>query len=138
MPLNGVNILLNLGNANKKTEQTNFYSSTPDSIRFDSHFESGNLLYAFRRESNEIETYDLIMQNDVNTKGHNQWFYFKVTSMKKHNKIKFNIVNFIKDQSMFSYGIKPLTFSEKNYNKHKIGWVRSGDRVSYEENNIKR
>ena len=38
MPLNGVNILLNLGNANKKTEQTNFYSSTPDSVRFDSHF----------------------------------------------------------------------------------------------------
>lgn len=46
--------------------------------------------------------------------------------MKKHNKIRLNIVNFIKNQSMFSYGIKPLTFSERDFNKHRIGWVRSG------------
>ncbi len=66
------------------------------------------------------------MQNDINTKGHNQWFYFKVYNMKKHHKIRLNIVNFIKSQSMFSYGIKPLAFSERDYNKHRIGWIRSG------------
>ena len=51
------------------------------SVKFDSHFESGNLLYVYKNtdERNTIETYDLILQNDINTRGHNQWFYFKIT-----------------------------------------------------------
>lgn len=40
---------------------------------FDSNFESGNLLYAYRVSNSE---YDLILQNDTNTKGYNQWFYY--------------------------------------------------------------
>lgn len=40
---------------------------------FDSRFECGNLLYAYRVNENE---YDLVLQNDTNTKGYNQWFYF--------------------------------------------------------------
>lgn len=39
---------------------------------------------------------------------------------------------------MFSYGIKLLTFSERDYNRHKIGWVRDGEKVCYFENKIKR
>lgn len=37
------------------------------------------------------------MQNDINTKGYNQWFYFKLHNTKKHNRIRLNIVNFIKN-----------------------------------------
>ena len=68
------------------------------SIIFDSHFESGNLLYVYKNtdERNTIETYDLILQNDINTRGHNQWFYFKITNTKKNQKIKLNIVNLVK------------------------------------------
>ena len=40
---------------------------------------------------------------------------------------------------MFSYGIKPLAFSEREYNKHRVGWVRSGcEKVNYFDNKIKR
>ena len=65
---------------------------------FDSNFQSGNLLYVYksRDEKSSIDSYDLILQNDVNTKGHNQWFYFKITSTKKNQKIKLNIVNLVK------------------------------------------
>ena len=53
------------------------------------------------------------MQNDINTRGHNQWFYFKMTNTKKNQKVKINIVNFVKNNSLFSYGLKPLTCNEK-------------------------
>ena len=39
---------------------------------------------------------------------------------------------------MFSYGIKPLVFSERDYNRHKIGWVRNGEKVNYFANKIKK
>lgn len=42
---------------------------------FDSRFESGNLRKAAK--VNNIE-YNLWLENDLNTKGHTQWFYFKV------------------------------------------------------------
>jgi hypothetical protein len=39
---------------------------------------------------------------------------------------------------MFSYGIKPLVFSERDYSRHRLGWVRDGEKVSYGENSFKR
>lgn len=55
--------------------------------------------------------YNLIIQNDTNTYGHNQWFYFKASSVKKYQKVRFNILNLIKSDSLFNYGLKPLVFS---------------------------
>jgi hypothetical protein len=34
------------------------------------------------------------MQNDINTKGSTQWFYFKITN-KMRMKAKFRILNFV-------------------------------------------
>ncbi len=46
---------------------------------FDSNFESGNLLYCYKNtEQTKIPTFDLMIQNDTNTKGYNQWFYFSI------------------------------------------------------------
>ena len=42
---------------------------------FDSRFESGNLRKAAK--VNNIE-YNLWLENDMNTKGHTQWYFFKV------------------------------------------------------------
>lgn len=50
MPINGVHITISNKISDKPVEpviKSNFIS--PDSIRFDSHFESGNLLYAYRK-----------------------------------------------------------------------------------------
>ncbi|CAD8130855.1 unnamed protein product [Paramecium sonneborni] len=48
--------------------------------QFDSHYESSNLFASFRINTNE---YDLIMQNDTNSKGNTQWFNFSVKIPKK-------------------------------------------------------
>jgi len=35
------------------------------------------------------------MQNDINTQGHTQWFFFKIYKTHKNHKVKFNIMNFV-------------------------------------------
>ena len=77
------------------------------------------------------------MHNDINTRGHNQWFYFKLTSTRKNQKVRLNLVNFVKKESLFSYGLKPLAFSEKG-NRNGLGWVRTGHKAYYETNHIKK
>jgi hypothetical protein len=54
------------------------------------------------------------MQNDTNTKGYSQWFFFSIKN-KNNRKIKLNIVNFVKKNLLFTRGIKPLGFSIKLY-----------------------
>jgi hypothetical protein len=53
------------------------------------------------------------MQNDINTMGHTQWFYFRVTNTTKNNTVKFTIINFAKPDSLFNYGMKVSIYSEK-------------------------
>jgi hypothetical protein len=53
------------------------------------------------------------MQNDINTTGHTQWFYFRVQNTKRGQQVKFNIINYSKPDSLFNYGMKPAIYSEK-------------------------
>lgn len=46
-----------------------------DTLKFDSNFESGNLFCAFQVGNYE---YDLMMQQDINSHGSTQWFFFSV------------------------------------------------------------
>ena len=48
------------------------------SLLFDSMFESGNLDMVVQIKEHE---YDLYMRVDSNTRGHHQWFYFKVMNL---------------------------------------------------------
>lgn len=59
--------------------------------RFSSNFESGNLFIAIKKKQFE---YDLFLQNDINSKGNTQWFYFAV-EFKQEGAYKFNILNFV-------------------------------------------
>ena len=45
--------------------------------------------------------YDLYMRIDSNTRGHTNWYYFKVTNGKKNQRVKFNIMNFSKAESLY-------------------------------------
>lgn len=67
--------------------------SKENTLRFESRFESGNLFIALKAQENE---YNLLMQNDINTQGHTQWFYFRVQNMKKNQTVKFNIINYVR------------------------------------------
>jgi hypothetical protein len=45
-------------------------------LNFDSNFESGNLKSAYKVI--DRDEYNLLMQDDINTYGYTQWFFFKV------------------------------------------------------------
>jgi hypothetical protein len=49
--------------------------SLHNTLKFDSVFESGNLAIAIKVSDTE---YNCLLQNDINTNGHTQWFYFKI------------------------------------------------------------
>ena len=78
-------------------------------LLFESKFESGNLYLAQKVSDSE---YNLLMQNDINTNGHTQWFYFQVKNTSKGHTVKFNIMNFTKSDSLFNYGMKVSVYSQ--------------------------
>jgi hypothetical protein len=65
-----------------------------DILIFDSRFESGNLFSCIKTEETDIPTYELYIQNDTNTKGCTQWFYFS-TINRIRTKVKFRLMNFV-------------------------------------------
>ena len=52
--------------------------------------------------------YDLILQNDLNTCGYTQWFYFVVRNSDKNRTCRFNIVNLV-TCPLFSTSPSPFT-----------------------------
>ena len=93
---------------------------------------------------NNIE-YNLWLENDLNTKGHTQWYYFKVIykdivsrADKKAHRIRFNILNLAKTSSLYQVGMKPCIWSKKRNEADGMGWFRGCDDISYTQNDIPR
>lgn len=84
--------------------------------------------------------YNLLMQSDINSNGHTQWFYFQVKNTRKGHNVRFNILNFNKKDSLFNYGMKVSIYSEAcaNNEKNPLGWFRGGNRFSYFANGIRK
>jgi hypothetical protein len=53
------------------------------------------------------------MQNDINTNGYSQWFFFKVSNKKGNKTIKFNILNQYKQNNLYRMGMKIMIFSKR-------------------------
>ena len=102
---------------------------------FESRFESGNLSMALKVS---IDEYNLVLQNDINSKGNTQWFYFQVKNLSADLDIKYNIVNFTKKDSLYNFGMKILLFSEKANARSGQGWYRGGTNIQYYPNTIRR
>jgi hypothetical protein len=103
---------------------------------FESRMEGGNLRRAIKVYPFE---YDLILRPDINTRGNTtQWFYFTVSNMRRDVSYKLNIINLVKPTSLFSDGMQPVVFSEKESTAQGAGWTRSGEDVCYYENIITR
>ena len=98
-------------------------------LLFSSDFESGNLRYAIKLNSNE---YDLILRPETDCIRTYHWFFFRVKINKltnsdklNHNKIvKFNIINLYKRTVLFSERTKILSY----YNN---GWSRDTFNIHY-------
>ncbi|KAF8764234.1 cytosolic carboxypeptidase 1-like isoform X3 [Argiope bruennichi] len=100
-------------------------------LQFEARFESGNLRKVFWKGGEE---YDLILNPDINSKGHIQWFYFEVSGMKANCPYTFNIINMEKSTSQFNEGMCPVMFSVRNHMEKKQGWIRAGSDICYFRN----
>ena len=56
--------------------------------------------------------YDLVLRTDKGG-GSVQWYYFMVRNMKSNLPYVFNIVNFVKNNSLYNDGLRPLIYSDK-------------------------
>ncbi|XP_030434866.1 cytosolic carboxypeptidase 4 [Gopherus evgoodei] len=110
-------------------------TDAPDCLRFFSKFESGNLRKAIQVRKFE---YDLIMNTDVNTVQHHQWFYFEVSAMKPAIPYRFNIINCEKVNSQFNYGMQPVMYSVKETLQGRPHWIRVGSDICYYKNHYRR
>ncbi|XP_034247129.1 uncharacterized protein LOC117648622 [Thrips palmi] len=103
----------------------------PDDLRFESRFESGNLAKVVRI----TETYyELYLRTDLYTNRHMQWFYFRVENMRRRAVYRFSIVNLSKAESLYSCGMRPLLYSERDAQLNQAGWRRCGDNIAYFRN----
>ena len=98
-------------------------------LSFSSDFESGNLHSA--RRVGEFK-YELLMSDDTHTRGHTQWFFFKVRTRKCQGKtFSLSIVNMEKKRSLFENGMRPCMYSTKLDAESGRRWERTGSRVRY-------
>ncbi|UXI20310.1 hypothetical protein NH340_JMT06253 [Sarcoptes scabiei] len=98
-------------------------------LRFESRFECGNLRKAYycqrsnQNHPNE-EEYILILNNDINSNRHTQWFYFSVSEMKPNKKYRFKMINHEKKSILYNCGQQPLVYSEVEFRNFSKGWNR--------------
>jgi hypothetical protein len=52
--------------------------------------------------------YDLFLRSDTNTKGHTNWYYFKVSNKNLLGTFQLNICNVGKTKTLYNKGMKPF------------------------------
>ena len=89
--------------------------------------------------------YDITIRSDIGTSGNIQWFYFSASApefyggeytgeLKKVSyplRVRFQLVNMEKNDSLYNYGMRPVCRSEKRSN---LGWVNVGEDICYFKN----
>jgi hypothetical protein len=55
-------------------------------------------------------------------------------NIRAQTKVKFNILNLTKSESLFKKGMQPYIFSKKLFEHQGIGWHRAGTNITYEQN----
>ena len=51
--------------------------------------------------------------------------------MRKDRTYRFNIVNFMKPDSNYNMGMKPLVYSQIEADEYEKGWFRDGFNIAY-------
>ena len=78
--------------------------------------------------------YNLLLQNDINTNGYSQWFFFKVSNTSRGQTVKFNILNQYKLNNLYRMGMKVILYSKRESEEKNLSWHRGGDNIQYYEN----
>jgi hypothetical protein len=71
------------------------------------------------------------MKADFACVSNTQWYYFRVSNTRKDIKYTFHITNFMKPDSLYSVGMKPLVYSKKEAEHHNVGWHHAGEDIVY-------
>ena len=132
---------------------------TERSIFFNAQFECGNLRQVFKADPNKKEAkpgtpperqlprpvdpevlseFNLYLKDDTNSDNSlTQWFYFSCRNIKKGTVVKLNMLNLMKDDSLYSMGMQPFVYSQK---RHLQGdgeqWHREGFNIEYYFNDL--
>lgn len=53
------------------------------------------------------DQFDCFIRSDTNTKGHSNWYYFRVKNRGEAGPVKFNICNMTKCKNLYTQGMKP-------------------------------
>ncbi|XP_046856969.1 cytosolic carboxypeptidase 2-like isoform X2 [Xenia sp. Carnegie-2017] len=80
--------------------------------------------------------YQLWLSTDLYTEKYTQWFYFRVENIEPGKVYRFTIMNLMKSSSLYSMGMKPLMYSERQ--AKGIGWRRVGSNIKYYKNELTR
>lgn len=59
------------------------------------------------------QEYNLLLQNDINTNGYSQWFFFKVSNTRQGHRVKFKILNQYKLNNLYKMGMKIIIYSKR-------------------------
>jgi hypothetical protein len=80
-----------------------------------------------------FKEYDLYLQDDTNSDNSlTQWFYFSCRNIKKGTIVKLNMLNLMKDDSLYNQGMRPFVYSRKrHYEGDGIQWHREGFNIEY-------
>ena len=107
------------------------------SVFFNAKFESGNLRQVFKSDPKKsnyppgtppdtqlprevdpavLSEYNLYLKDDTNSDNSlTQWFYFGCTNIKAGTVVKLNMLNLMKDDSLYSLGMQPFVYSQKRH-----------------------
>ncbi|CAI5664746.1 unnamed protein product [Oreochromis niloticus] len=122
-----------IGGSREPIKRATFYdvSQSELTLEFESRFESGNLQKAVQVGAYD---YELTLCTDMYTTKHTQWFYFRVRNIKAGVTYRFTIINLMKRSSLYSQGMKPLLYSERDAEENGVGWQRAGSNIKYYRN----
>jgi hypothetical protein len=73
--------------------------------------------------------YELVLKTDLYTQRHTQWFYFRVQNAIPNVVYKLKIINLLKKDSLYNYGMRPLMYSNQIAEKKNLGWLRVGHHI---------
>ena len=111
----------------EKDNNNSNINNTEDNLGFNNYLNMNNI-------DNNIDKYELFLHNDTNTLGYTQWFFFRVSNVKKGKTINLNIMNFLRKTTKYSNGMKIWVYSRKNSEINKIGWHHTNEEVKYYKN----
>lgn len=65
-----------------------------------------------QRSFRDTSEYNLQLAFDINTDRHTQWFYFRLSNLRRDRLYKLNMQNLMKTEAVYNLGMQPLAYSQ--------------------------